>query len=147
MTYPEFTTERERDLDTFVSNNIIACLSPLFYDFGQHPEAADLDQSGEGVGGAAIKRAVAGPEHDPVVGDQAQAMIEGAKRQVALAGAGRALDQRAAPGSIDTGGDQAGMDDHRRASGRVTTKRAPSTTPSGPVRFSARIEPPWAAAI
>ena len=47
MTYPEFTAERERDLDTFVSNNIIACLSPLFYDIGQHPEAAatvfDLD--------------------------------------------------------------------------------------------------------
>ena len=40
MTYPKFTAERERDLDTFVSNNIIACLSPLFYDIGQHPEAA-----------------------------------------------------------------------------------------------------------
>ena len=48
MTYPEFTAERERDLDTFVSNNIIACLSLLFYDIGQHPEAGAQDHGGAG---------------------------------------------------------------------------------------------------
>lgn len=109
--------------------------------------AANFDQAGNRVRRAAIERAIAGPNLHPVVGHQTKAMVEGPQGQVALAGAGRALDEDASPEALVIVRDEPSMKDHRRASGRWTTNRAPSTFPSAPCRFSAPMEPPWAAAI
>ena len=71
-----------------------------------------------------------------VVGDQPQARVERAQRQVALARAGRALDQDAAPAAARRSGDQAGVDGSRQRLGLPAgrrTKRAPATAPSASV--------------
>ena len=70
--------------------------------------------------------------------------LQQAQRKVALAGAGGAGDQGAAPEAAAPQGDQAGVDDHARVSGSSTMKRAPSTRPSGAVRLAALMRPPWA---
>src|SRR3990167_1380133 len=114
---------------------------------GHDAEAADFHEARQAVGRQAIEPALAGPDQGPVVGHQPEAVIEAPQGQVALARPRLAADQHAPPAAGQEGRDQAGVDDHRRASGRVMMKRAPAILPSAPRRFSARIDPPWAAAI
>ena len=93
---------------------------------------------------APVETAARLPDLAAVVGDQRPAHGQQAQGEVALAGAGRPLDQNPPPPGRIEPGDQARVQDHARPSGRVTMNRAPSTRPSPSVRFSARMVPPWA---
>src|ERR1700722_9164025 len=108
-----------------------------------------FDEAHERRRGAAKERAAGGPDDDPVVRHQMEAFVPRLRRQVALAGAGRALDQRAAPVSGQPQGDEAGVQDHvvARAAGMVTTNLAPVISPVALVRFSAWMAPPCASMI
>ena len=81
----------------------------------EHAQAPHLDQARQGFRRLAVEAPVGGEDHDPVVGDQPEAGVEGAQGQVALAGARRALDQGAPPQAALAPGDQAGCDGSRTA--------------------------------
>ena len=117
-----------------------------------HVRATAFDEAVEPVGRTSEDSASRRPYDHPVVGDEAEAGVQRPQGQVALAGAGRAAEQHAAPAFGEPSGEQrrmkrrAGRVAHPCRSGSSTVKRAPATEPSGAERFSARRAPPCAAA-
>src|SRR5436190_346470 len=97
----------------------------------------------QGLRRAAVESSGGGPQDHPVVGHQPEALGKRSQREVALAVAGRPLDQHAAPETAPEACDKARMDDpvaadaQGLASGRMIRKRAPATEPSSVMRLLA----------
>jgi hypothetical protein len=95
---------------------------------GQHAQPARLEQAGQRS--PAPRRAIGRPRRTPPPDRRppGESLVEGAQGQVALADAGRAFDQRPAPGPPIRRAISPGVADHSRDSGRSTVKRAPIGT-------------------